>query len=428
MSVRDRWHLARPEPGAKKCGKHKLVPSSEHEQGLRWQVTGTDDHSKTVKRNFDSVQEAKDHDAELRASVKAGKYVDERAARVTLRSRCELWLTTRKYDPITRERVEASFANHVYSDDERPAVTPRGGVAIGDVSMLLLSRRPSTLAAWLAGLPLHVNTRCLMYDLVSSVFESAVHDHLIAENPFGTSVRRPAHLKSDAVAWDVETVGAVAGKLPAHLEALPLLAAACGQRQAEAFAVSKPDLNIMRRTCRVEMQLKLIAGQSVFAPIKNDKPRVVPLARDVADLLAEHMQMFPPTPVTLPWLKTDGTLGKPVTRLLVFTRPDGRVLTRNSFNPMWRRAVEAAGVEAAKQINGFHVCRHSAAAVWLSGGLNIAKVARFLGDSVQVVSTTYSHFLPGDDDRARGIMDEHFSGLPQRRSTLIPPLSRSDEA
>ena len=115
-----------------------------------------------------------------------------------------------------------------------------------------------------------------------------------------------------------------------------------------------------------------------------------------------------------------------MTRRLLFTRPDGQVLSRTSFNPMWRRAWAAAGVEAAEQVNGFHVCRHSAASAWLSGGLNIAKVAKFLGDTVAVVSKTYSHFLPSDDDRARAIMDEHFSALAERSNALTVPFEAQE--
>lgn len=421
MSVNDRWHLVHPPAGAKRCSAHRRVPSAEHEIGLRWQVRGINGDGKPVKRNFSYEDEAKDFDAELKAAVRAGKYVDERSGRVTLRSRCELWLTTRTYDPLTRERVEGMFANHVYEDPGRPDRTPRGGAAIGEVSIGLLSRRPSTLGGWLAGLPLHDNTKGLLFDLVSAVFQAAVHDHLIVENPFGDAVKRPKKVDRDVTAWDAETVARVAGELPPHLEAMPLLAAACGHRQAEAFAVAKADLGPLLRTCRIDVQLKLVGGRQVFGSIKNDKPRVVPVARDIAALLTEHMRLFPPVPVTLPWLKADGTLGKPVTRQLVFSRPDGRPLTRNSFNPMWRRAWAAAGVDPAEQVNGFHVCRHSAASVWLSGGLNIARVAAYLGDTVAVLSDTYAHFLPSDETRARDIMDEHFSGLAERQNAPTFP-------
>jgi integrase len=422
VSVADRWHRVHPEPGDKKCSKHRKVPSAEHEQGMRWQVRGTDSDRKPVKRNFESEEEAKDFDAELKASVRAGKYVDERAGRIPLRARCELWVSTRTgQDPVTRERVETAFRCHVYEDPRRPGFTPRGAIAIGETPIGLLARQPSRLEQWLASLRLHGNTKALLFDLVSSVFKQAVRDHVIVENPFADGIDRPKQVKRDVAAWPAEQVADVAAELPGHLRAMPLLAAACGHRQAEAFAVAVPDLGDLRRMCRVDVQLKLVGGRPVFAPLKNDNARTVPVAAWVRDALGDHIDAYPPVPVTLPWLKDDGQLGKPVTRRLLFTRPDGQPLSRMSFNPMWRRAWAAAGVEAAEQVNGFHVCRHSAAAVWLSGGLNIAKVARFLGDSVAVVSKTYSHFLPADDDRARTIMDEHFSALAERQNALPRP-------
>lgn len=421
MSVNDRWHLVHPEPGSKKCSAHRKVPSAEHEIGLRWQVRGLNADLRTVKRNFEYEDDAKDFDAELKAAVKAGRYVDERAGRVTLHSRCELWVSTREHDPATRERVETAFRCHVYEDPGRPGWTPRGAIAIGEAPIGLLARQPSRLEAWLRSLKLHGNTKALLFDLLSSVFKQAVRDHIVMENPFVDGIDRPKYVKREPAAWPAEVVADVSGQLPPHLRAMPLLAAACGHRQAEAFAVSVADLGDLRRMCRVDVQLKVVGNRSVFAPLKNDQARTVPVAAWVRDVLGDHMRDHPPAPVTLPWLREDGQLGKPVTRRLVFTRPDGQPLTRMSFNPMWRRAWAAAGVEPAEQVNGFHVCRHSAAAVWLSGGLNIAKVARNLGDTVAVVSKTYAHFLPADDERARTIMDEHFSCLGERSNARTLP-------
>lgn len=421
MSVADRWHLVHPEPGTRKCSAHRKVPSAEHEIGMRWQVRGRDADEKQIKRNFESLAEAEAFDAELKVAVKSGRYVDERAGKVTLRSRCELWIATREHDPATRERVETAFRCHVYEDPEHPGRTPRGAIAIGDAPVGLLARQPSRLEAWLRSLRLHGNTKALLFDLLSSVFKQAVRDHIVMENPFVGGIDRPKYIKRAPAAWPAETVAGVAAELPAYLEAMPLLAAACGHRQAEAFAVAKADLDFFRATCRIDVQLKLVSNRPVFAPLKNDNARTVPIAAAVRDLLAEHMRLFPPVPVTLPWLREDGELGKPVTRLLVFTRPDGRPLSRMSFNPMWRRAWAVAGIEAAEQVNGFHVCRHSCASAWLSGGLNIARVAAYLGDTVAVVSKTYAHFLPSDEQRARGIMDEHFSGLAERQNALTFP-------
>jgi integrase len=425
VSVNDRWHLVHPPAGARKCS-HRKYPSAEHEQGLRWQVRGFDADERPVKRNFEYEDQAKDFDAELKAAVKAGRYVDDRAGKVTLKSRCELWWRSREYDPLTAERVEATFRNHVYEDPDHPGRTPRGSVAIGELSIGLLARQPSRIASWFTALPLSVNSRLLLFDLVSAVFEAAIADHIIVENPFKTkAVSKPRHEDTDVVAWEAEQLAGVASMLPARWLPMPLLAGACGHRQGEAFAVAKTDIDWIRRTCRIEVQVKTVGNRLVFAPIKNDNARTVPIGRPVADLLSAHLRddEHRPRMVTLPWSQKGSRLdGKPVTRELLFTREDGRALSRSAFNPYWRKSVRAAGIEYVPQVTGFHVCRHSCAAAWLSDGLNIARVADYLGDSVAVVSKTYSHFLPRDEDRARAIMDEHWAVLAGRSNALTIPF------
>jgi ABC-type sugar transport system substrate-binding protein len=61
--------------------------------------------------------------------------------------------------------------------------------------------------------------------------------------------------------------------------------------------------------------------------------------------------------------------------------------------------------------------RHTAASAWLSAGLGLpkvaaylgdTKVAAYLGDTKEVVLATYAHFMPDDDDRARGFMNAFF--------------------
>ena len=58
-------------------------------------------------------------------------------------------------------------------------------------------------------------------------------------------------------------------------------------------------------------------GVLCFAPVKNDKIHELPLSDGLTPVLSEHIRLYPPVAVTLPW-KEPG--GKPVTfRLLVTT-------------------------------------------------------------------------------------------------------------
>lgn len=86
--------------------------------------------------------------------------------------------------------------------------------------------------------------------------------------------------------------------------------------------------------------------------------------------------------------------------------------TPEAFNRPWRAAWTAAGIPDRGRLNGAHVLRHTAASAWLSAGLSVAKVAAFLGDTIEVTLATYAHFMPDDDDRAREIMDQFFGLAP----------------
>jgi hypothetical protein len=52
-------------------------------------------------------------------------------------------------------------------------------------------------------------------------------------------------------------------------------------------------------------QIKLLAGQFVFALPKNDTEREVPMSEGAALVLRKHISTFKPRPYTLPWEKPD---------------------------------------------------------------------------------------------------------------------------
>jgi len=43
--------------------------------------------------------------------------------------------------------------------------------------------------------------------------------------------------------------------------------------------------------------------------------------------------------------------------------------------------------------------------------MNIAKVAALLGDTKEIVLSTYAHFMPEDDNQARAVMRMFFGAL-----------------
>lgn len=409
MSVADRWHLARPPAGAKTCGRHRgKVASAEHESGLRWQVRGFDGNGLPVKRNFEYEDDAKAHDAELKTHVRAGTYVDERAGKVTFAEYAERWRRTRKHGYSTAERVERSLRNNAYAAPGGRGETPMGRMAIGDYPMAVLSRKVSLIRDWINDLPLQANTALLLIDTVSSIFEAAIDDRIIARNPVkAKSVDKPAAIRNKVVAWSAVQVQAVAAELPERLAAMAYLGGVTGMRQGELLGLAEDDVEFLPRMVNVKVQVIQLGSGLAFAPIKNRKTRHVPVARNVVPLLSQHVGKFPAFPVTLPWSdrrdrKADG---RPVTRRLMFADARGLAWHKQTVNRQWRKAWTAAGVPDLGRANGMHVLRHTAASYWLSKGLNVAKVADYLGDTVAIVLKTYAHWMPGDDDLGRAIMD-----------------------
>jgi integrase len=343
--------------------------------------------------------------------------MDPSAGEITLQAYAEEWRGRQTHDTASAERVAGNLRRHVYSAPGTPGRTPTGAPSLGDHPLRTLARQPSITQTWLAGIPLGPNSVRLVVAMLSPVFTAAVEDGLIPRNPLRASqVKPPKAVKREVIAWSAEQVAAVAAALPAQWSALAVLGAAIGARQGELFALAVDDIDFLRRTARVAVQVKYVGGRFCFAPTKNRKVRDVPVSARVIPILAEHVRLYPPAEATLPWhdIRDPKQHGRPVTRRLIFTRLDGAVLGRMGFNRAWQRAWKAAGIPAGPA-NGCHVLRHTAASAWLSAGLGLARAASYLGDTQEVLLRVYSHFLPDDEDRAREIMDrflEPLSGTP----------------
>jgi len=434
LAVYDRWHKS---SGTDPCREHsrgraRLYPSAVHGQGDRWQVRWYDDQDRQRKKNF-AYREGKDpnrhadaFDAQLRRDLNAGDYTDPAAADVTLQAYAEDWRKTRRHDTVTAENLENHLRLHVYEDPARPGSgrTPRGGVAIGQRRLRELAKRPSLVAAWMAAMPLQPSTARKVAEDVSAVFRAAIDDQLVSRNPVrAASVSRPLPGGVKARPWTAEMVEAMAAALPGRYAIIPPLGAGTGLRQGELFGLAAEDIMFLGRHPHVTVrsQVKLVGHQPFFAPLKNRKPRTVPLAASLAPRLARHMELYPPVEVTLPWhdLRDPAAHGRLVTARLILSRPDGRPLSRSAFNAqVWRRAQERAGItpqlgpgekRAPARQDGCHALRHTAASVWLRAGIDVVRAAAWLGDTPAIVLGTYAHLMPGESgDDGRAAVDRFF--------------------
>jgi integrase len=111
--------------------------------------------------------------------------------------------------------------------------------------------------------------------------------------------------------------------------------------------------------------------------------------------------------VTLPWGKPDGD---PVTARLLFTRPDGRAIHRQSFGYDWQAARDAAGAPPTRE-NGMHVLRATFASACLSEGVDIRTLSEWLGHTdASITLKYYAHLMPSAAGRGRKAIDKFLRG------------------
>lgn len=460
MAVYDRWHLSDPPDGISPCehsrGRHKLYPSAQHLRGKRWQVQWEDPSAparKRPKRNFDlrdpgpgelpdPERHAAAFDAMMQGSIVTRTYTDPSAGTETLQEYAETWRTTRSHSDGVAAQLAARLRNHVYEDAERPGSgrAPRGALAIGQHPLRLLADRPTLAAAWVTSLkgPLPADrSRAQLVDDLTAVFDAAREDGAVRGNPFRAKVvDRPRRAGPKAQPYTAAEVEGIREGLPPRFRVLADLGAGTGAREMELAALGTGDFQFLglRPRVRVERQVKRVGGRLVFAPIKNRKPHDVPLAPSLARRVARHLELYPAAAVTLPWHEPGSRLhGQPRTVRLVMSREDGTALSRASVQGYWRTAAgrylaaREPGRKRRERHTGWnlHRLRHTYASALLRKRVDVARIAAWMGDTIEMVTKTYLHLMPDDydgDADGRAAVDDLFA------STLDVPSGGADVA
>ena len=412
MAVYDRWHKD-PEDGSEPCrcgrGRNRLYPSADHGRGGRWQVRWRDpDSGKQRARVFaardpapgelpDPNRHAAAFDKVIQGAIARNDYSDPNAGSVTLAEYGEQWRKTRVHGESAARGLESRLRTHVYPQ-------------LGGLPMGLLARRPSLVAAWLAGLPLSDGSRLLVLGDVSGIFGAAVDDGIVGRDPTKSkTVARPPRGRSRALPFSPAEVAGIAACMPERFALVPFLGAGTGMRQMEMAALGAGDVvRGPKPRVRVTRQLKQVAGGLRWGPVKNRRPHDVPVPPALLELLDAHAARFPAPAVTLPWHEPGGRLhGTPVTVRPFLSRADGAPASRNAMDAAWRtgvarfladgRRAPGRGRALARGWN-VHRLRHTAASAWLRGGIDVVRVAAWLGYTVEVTTRTYLHLMPGDHD------------------------------
>lgn len=384
MAVDDLWYLRTKGPDGER------VPSKRHGRGKRWRVRYNDDAGLSREKLFEKKVDADRWDANIRADVSRGVYVDPAAGKVTVRDFGEKWRDDQLHRDSTAERVERFLRLHVY-----PVM---GGTPIAQV-------RPSNLKAWVKNRStvLEPSTLRVGYSTLTAMFTAAVIDRLIGVSPC-QGVVLPDVERSDIYIATPEQVYALADALPRCYRTQPEVVAGTGLRQGELWGLEVEHVDFLRRRIRVVQQLKVISGRRPFLaqPKTPSSVRDVDLADVTGELLARHIEAFPPVGVEV---DDETNPRRPTRRVarLIFVNMAGDQIHRAGFSHVWQPAVAAAGLPLGF---GMHGLRDMYATMLIFGGASVKTVQKALGHSTPTTTlNSYLGLWPDAVETTRALVD-----------------------
>ncbi|WP_071572301.1 tyrosine-type recombinase/integrase [Corynebacterium diphtheriae] len=218
-----------------------------------------------------------------------------------------------------------------------------------------------------------------VYKLLSSVLNRAVKFERIQTNPcqypeFG---RRPKPKQKELLTTDQLAV--VLREVGKHYELAIKLAAACSLRVGEWSELRKKDVQIRRKgndpvaaVVHIERSVSTDKGKEVIGKPKTEAGiRSVSVPNWLVKELAAHVDALPGA------------------ESLLFIRPCGKRITRQSFNKVLTRAGRVAGY--VRDDLTTHQLRHFGATEFLRAGGNVKDVQARLGHTTSEMAMRYLH-------------------------------------
>ncbi|KUL25037.1 tyrosine-type recombinase/integrase [Actinoplanes awajinensis] len=383
MAVDDLWYLKERGPDGAR------LPSKKHGRGKRWRARWVDNLGEGRERLFERKADADRFDANVRADLSRGQYIDDRAGQVTVAALAERWRNDQLHIDSTAIRVEHAIRLHI--------VPGLGHMQVGQV-------RPSKVQAWVKdrNLVLAPTTLRVVYGYLGAMFASAVRDRIIASSPC-VDIRLPAIDRGKRVIPGPEQVHRLAELMPDRLSAAVYVAAGCGLRLGEVLGLEVGDIDFTTAELSVRQQLKSHKGRPPYLgqPKTKTSVRTVELPDVVAVALREHLQTLG-EPVEV---DDDTDPRRPTRRpaALLFRGADGGPVIASTFSRTWTPVRAKVGLPMRW---GFHGLRHYYATLLIHAGASVKTVQLALGHSTPTITLNeYVHEWPDALDRTRSLVD-----------------------
>ncbi len=356
--------------------------------GWRAEITlGWDEHGRrrTLRFRAKTRKEAADWLAARLAERQRGMLAEpsKQAVADFMRSWLEDWATT-----SVAPRTFESYSRVV----RRYVVPVLGEVPLAKLGPQHLQRlyRPLIEAG-------HTRTALMVHAVLHRALGHAVKWNLLARNP-ADLVDPPRHRYGEMRALDPEQarrlLEAARGE---RLEAVYVLALACGLREGEILGLKWEDLDLKEGVLHVRRTLAWVDGGFRFLEPKTEKSRrtIVLPAVAVAALKRHKARQAEERLALGDWAYPD----------LVFTTRIGTPLAKSDFiRRDFKRLLAKTDLPSSIR---FHDLRHTFATLSLAGGADLKALQAALGHArLTTTADTYAHVLAEQRRRVARVMDE----------------------
>ncbi len=369
-----------------------------------------------IERTFKAKGAADEWLDGMRHSARSGAYINPNDGARSFALVAEEYRTTwADLEP----RTKAGYA-HIL----RLHLLPRFGSArVSAVSTDAVQRYVNELAARLAP-----NTVRRIYGVLRGVLQTATERRYLAANPCD-AVRLPKKRQAKGangadsadermIFLTPSEVAQLVQAMPEHYRTATWVAAYCGLRAGELWALRRKDVDLLTGTLYVRQALKEVNGGDaivkaegrapaeegtrqerglIFGPPKSKASRRrMTLPAPIKALLAEHLSRSLP--------------GGDGPDALIFTTPSGLPMRHGLF---YRRVFSKARVAlpAPKSSLRWHDLRHTAASLSLAVTPSLHLVKERLGhEDIRTTINTYGHLLPSVEEGLNDGLAALFAG------------------
>ena len=376
--------------------------------------------------------------------AKSGAYIHPRRAERLLSEVADAWRDTwTDLEPKTRAGYDHILRKHLVGLGD-PAVGIAPGrfarARVGAVSTEAVQRYVNELAETHAP-----NTVRRIFSVLRSVLRVAVERRYIAANPCdavklprkhgGRNGARPKRM----LFLNPPEVRALAAAMPRPSDRLAVYVAAyCGLRAGELWALRRSDVDLLHGTLSVERALKEIntsADQDkglLLGPTKTHANRAMRLPAFLKNMLEQHLaDPSPRGPGGVVVIRDTDKGPAFVTSTdpfdadaLVFTTPTGCAVRHNLFYKRTFKAAAPAALPAAKRALRWHDLRHTCASLSLAstGSLHVVK-ERLGHDDIRTTINIYGHLTESVDAALADALDTlHSESAPDNVMPLRPVI------